>query len=153
MKRLAFPHFILCLAVLRDYPWIDVMFDLHPDLGLDRKSYSKYISRWKQSMKEAYDIASKYALKEANRGKRCYDRKVQDCDLQEGDRVLVRNTAKYEGPWKLRSHWEEKIYVVVRRVSPNIPVYEVSPEDGSGKRRVLHRNLLLQCNHLPIPVP
>ncbi len=31
-----------------------------------------------------------------------------------------------------------------------IPVYEVKPEQGRGRSRVLHRNLLLLCDHLPL---
>ena len=31
------------------------------------------------------------------------------------------------------------------------PVYEVEPEEKKGKSKVLHRNLLLPCDHFPIP--
>ena len=31
-----------------------------------------------------------------------------------------------------------------------MPVYELKPETGAGRTRVLHRNLLLPCNHLPL---
>ena len=31
-----------------------------------------------------------------------------------------------------------------------MPVYEVKPEVGNGRSRVLHRNLLLPCSHLPV---
>ena len=31
-----------------------------------------------------------------------------------------------------------------------MPVYEVKPETGNGRSRVLHRNLLLPCSHLPV---
>ena len=31
-----------------------------------------------------------------------------------------------------------------------MPVYEVKPETGNGRSRVLHRNLLLPCSYLPV---
>ena len=39
---------------------------------------------------------------------------------------------------------------MVKRMNEKLSVYEVRPEKGSGRARILHRNLLLQCNHLPI---
>ncbi|KAF0046076.1 hypothetical protein F2P81_002605 [Scophthalmus maximus] len=54
------------------------------------------------------------------------------------------------GPGKLRSHWEDTIHTVVRQVSKDIPVYELRPEKGEGRSRILHRNLLLPCDHLPL---
>ena len=54
------------------------------------------------------------------------------------------------GTGKLRNHWEESIHVVIRQVGEEIPVYEVKPEQGRGRSRILHRNLLLPCDHLPL---
>ena len=34
-----------------------------------------------------------------------------------------------------------------------MPVYEVRPENGGGRSRVLHRNLLLPCSYLPVEAP
>ncbi len=55
---------------------------------------------------------------------------------------------------KLRSHWEDCIYKVMYQVNKDLPVYEVVP--GQGKRRdtrILHWNLLLPCNHVPLEIP
>lgn len=103
-------------------------------------------------MQQAYDIASKTAAREAFRGKRGYDKRVHGADLQPGGRVLVHNLSERGGPGKLRSYWENKVHVVVKRRSSDSPVYEVVPE-GGGKSRVLHRNLLLPCNSLPLDKP
>ncbi len=49
-----------------------------------------------------------------------------------------------------RAFWEEEIHVVVARKGDESPVYELRPETGRGRNRVLHRNLLLPCEHLPL---
>ncbi|KAI3365872.1 hypothetical protein L3Q82_000851 [Scortum barcoo] len=55
-----------------------------------------------------------------------------------------------KGRSKLRNHWEDVVHTVVRQVSKDIPVYELRPEKGKGRSRILHRNLLLPCDHLPL---
>uniref|UniRef100_A0AAV2JMK3 Uncharacterized protein n=1 Tax=Knipowitschia caucasica TaxID=637954 RepID=A0AAV2JMK3_KNICA len=100
-------------------------------------------------MLEAYRIASKSDSKGQARAKNYYDRKAYGAELQLGSRVLVRNLSQRGGPGKLRSYWEEKVHVVVEKKS-DTPVYVIKPERGPGKTRVIHRNLLLPCDYLPI---
>lgn len=105
-------------------------------------------------MQEAYEITREKARRSADRSKRNYDNKVRSSVLEEGDRVLVRNTTPRGGTGKLSSHWEDCIYKVVRQVNKDLPIYEVVPEQGKGRdSRILHRNLLLPCNHLPLEIP
>ena len=67
--------------------------------------------------------------------------------------MLVRNLSERGGPGKIRSHWEQDVYIVVKRQRES-PVYIVKKENGQGTERVLYRNLLLQCDFLPVdPVP
>lgn len=54
------------------------------------------------------------------------------------------------GPGKLRSYWEQTVYVVKNQVNDN-PIYKVCPEKG-GKVRTLHWNLLHLVNELPVMV-
>ena len=56
---------------------------------------------------------------------------------------------KRGGPGKLRSYSEQEVYVVTQK-RKDMPVYEVKPETGNGRSRVLHRNLLLPCSYLPV---
>jgi len=81
-------------------------------------------------MSEAYKVASSNAGKNAESRKRQYDKKVKHAVLHQGDRILVRNLSERGGSGKLRSFMN----VVVGR---------------KGRTRVLHRNLLLPCSHLP----
>ena len=54
--------------------------------------------------------------------------------------------------YKLRSFWEKEVHIVTQRMADSL-VYEVMPEDGKGRKRVLHRNHLFQCDFLPIEGP
>ena len=126
---------------------IDLIFDL--DQSVHSKNHTEYTNKWKAAMKEAYAIAQKRSSASAERNKHLYDKKVRCVDLQPNDRVLVRNLSERGGPGKLRAFWEKEIYVVIRRIDPLSPVYEVKRETGKGPSRVLHRNLLLPCNDLP----
>lgn len=123
---------------------IDVVF------GIGQDSDRKDVQKWSSEMKEAYRIAQERAQKSSSKAKERYDKGFKSAALEAGDRVLVRNLSERGGPGKLRSYWEDKIHVVRRRMSLESPVYEVAAEDGSGKKRVLHRNLLFQCDYLPI---
>ncbi len=126
---------------------IDLLFGLGRDESRD--TYDDYVSHWKKRMQEAYQIAAKTAVKAAARGKVFYDRKVQGRDLHPGDRVLLRNLTPRGGPGKIRSYWEDQVYKVKERKADGSPVYEISPENGKGRDRVVHRNLLLPCDFLP----
>lgn len=111
-------------------------------------------AKWREGMQEAYEKTKNSARKSAERGKRNHDRKVRSSELEPGDRVLVRNLTPRGGTGKLRSHWEETIHKVVRRVNKDAPFYKVVPEQGKGRdSRILHRNLLLPCDHPPLEVP
>lgn len=103
-------------------------------------------------MQEAYEIAKQNSKKVSERNKKNYDGKVRSSVLHPGDRVLVRNLTPRGGTGKLRSHWEDLIHTVVRRLGEECPIYEVRPEQGKGRSRVLHRNLLMPCDCLPLEI-
>ena len=83
-----------------------------------------------------------YALLEAQRQKRLYDRRARAVELHLGDKVLVKLDA-FRGQWrKLKNRWGDALYMVVKRVTDRIPAYEVE-NDANKKRQVLHRAQLL----------
>ena len=101
-------------------------------------------------MENAYKFASKKSQESGARAKKYYDRKLRSSVLQPNDCVLVHNLSERGGPGKLRAHWEDQIHCIVRQRGPDSPVYEVKPETGTGPTLVLHRNLLLPCDSLPL---
>lgn len=126
---------------------VDIVFGCNQDENLDT------VEKWSTQMKEAYDIARENIKKSKEKGKKNYDKHLRSTILKEGDRVLVRNLGERGGPGKIRSYWEKDIHIVTRRLSPDAPVYEVKSEKGTGRARILHRNLLLQCDELPFEGP
>lgn len=77
-------------------------------------------------------------------------KKIYGPPLQIGSRVLIRNVTEKGGPGKIRSYWEDNIYVIKRQKGEDSPVFELEPENGRGRTRVMHRNMLLPCDFLPI---
>ena len=127
---------------------IDLVFNVSRE---EKKSASlpEYVKKWKRALQEALNIASRNAHVKAESGKLQYDKKVHSTALEPGDRVLVHNLSEHGGPGKIRSHWEQDVYIVVKRQCES-PVYIVKKENGQGTERVLH----LQCDFLPVdPVP
>ena len=137
-----------------------LLFGRHPRLPIDlifrssspraNKNYPQYVSEWRKAMQEAYQVARQKSTQNGVKAKKYYDRLVRSSVLQPGDRVLVRKLSERGGPGKF---WENDIHVVVRRKGPDSPVYEVKAETNGTKIRVLHRNLLLPCNYLPVEEP
>ncbi|KAL9983193.1 hypothetical protein ACROYT_G005330 [Oculina patagonica] len=119
---------------------VDLLFDLGNDP--QQGDYQDYVKTWQADMRWAYDIASTKTQNSSARSKVYYDKKASAAVLLSGDHVLVRNLSERGGPEKLRSHWEQQIYVVEERISDS-PVYRVKPKHGRGKLRVLHCYLLL----------
>ena len=136
-----------------------LMFGRHPriavDLALGRESETvpmapdRYIANLKTSLKRAYELVETNINQSQADQKKHYDRRIRGAVLEVGDRVLIRNVG-LKGTHKIADKWSQEIYSVVSQPNPDIPVYEVKPEVGQGRTKVLHRNLLLPMPCLPV---
>ncbi|VDI12622.1 Hypothetical predicted protein [Mytilus galloprovincialis] len=122
---------------------MDIAFGLRKDA-----TGSNYIKDLKQRLDHAYTVASEASKKSQLRQKEGYDTKVRGATIQKGDRVLVKIVAFGEGKHKLADKWEHDPYTVLAQPNADIPVFTVQKENGDGRKRNLHRNLLLPIGYL-----
>ena len=98
-------------------------------------------------MRDAFQVAGEHMLNAGGANKRRYDGKARSTQISVGDYVLVRNTEK-GGTGKLRSWWENKLYIV-EEMYDHVPVFVIIPV-GGGKEKTVHRNMLMKAAHLPL---
>ena len=130
---------------------IDQMFDVYEPEVVLGKSHEQFVEDWHSSMKEAFEIAREKIRKTAGYNKQNFDLKAKAGDLEIGDRVLVRNLREKGGTGKLRNHWESAFFEVLEK-KDNLPVFKVKNMNKSSDIRVLHRNLMMKCEDLPLDI-
>jgi hypothetical protein len=132
------------------------MFGREPRLPVDiafgigdqeKKSLPRDVKELRKRMKDAYKLAFQAAEKARKKQGKYYDLKVRGVNVQPGDRVLVKIVA-FDCKHKITDRWEEEPYQILRQPNPDVPVYVVKREGGTGRLRTLHRNLLLQIGHI-----
>lgn len=124
---------------------VDLCFGVGSD-GEDGLKHHQYVANMKKELRNAYELAAKAASKNHERNKKLYDARVRNQTLEEGDRVLVRNLG-LTGKHKLQDRWNSLPYVVITKL-PNLPVYRVKPERGTGIVKTIHRDHLLPIGYL-----
>ena len=139
---------------------IDLLFPMRRMQMLTR-TIDEYVASLYDRLQESLAIAQDCAVKEAQRQKWLYDRKVGAVELRPGDHVLVRLDAFRGQRRKLKNQWGDDLHTVVTRVADGIPAYVVK-NDRTGKKKVVHRAWLLlwlanygkpvRCNLLDISV-
>ena len=134
------------------YSPFELMFGRTPRLPVDdtfglvgnstELSHVEFVEDLRQRLEESYRLARANIGKHQDSAKKYYDRKVRGNSIRVGDKVLVKKTSFQEGKHKLANRWEDQVYEVVMQLD-NLPVFEIVPEDGKGKRKRMHRNNLL----------
>ena len=132
---------------------LDLMFQ---EVGVEEdairnKDHQKFVEDWHGSMKEAMELARANMDKAADYNKRYRDKRAKIVEINVGDRVLVRNYREKGGTGKLKSFWEEAMFVVEEK-KEGLPVYQVRNIRKRKDVRVVHRNKLMRCEELPLDV-
>ena len=134
-----------------------LMFGREPNLPVDiafgltkedkKEPQTKYIQDLRERLLESYRVAVEQIQRAQKKQKDRYDLRSRGTVVQPGDKVLVKIVA-FDGKHKLANKWEDDIYVVLKQPNPDIPVYTVKKQNGQGRERTLHRNLLFPIGFL-----
>ena len=116
---------------------IDLLFLIHRTQTLTH-TIDEYVASLYDCLRKSLVIAQDCAIKEAQRQKRLYDRKVRAVELRPGDNILVRLDAFRGQRRKLKNRWGSDLHTVVTRVADGIPPYVVK-NNRTGKKKVVHR--------------
>ncbi|CAI5678467.1 unnamed protein product [Oreochromis niloticus] len=123
----------------------EVLQGIHDDAGPG--PVQEYVVSLREDVKEAMVITRARAAQEKRRHSQLYNRRVKGSRIEVGDRVLVANR-KERGKKKVADRWESPHYTVID-VNPDTHTFKIR-DSVSGRERVVHWNLLLVANFLPL---
>ena len=106
------------------------------------RTIDEYVASLYDRLQDSLVIARDCAVKEAQRQKRLYDRKVGAIELRPGDHVLVHLDAFRGQRRKLKNWWGDDLHMVVTHMADGIPAYVVK-NNHTGKKKVVHWARLL----------
>lgn len=124
---------------------VDLCFGICSDEE-DGLEHHQYVANMRKELRNAYQLAADAASKNPEWNKKLYDARVRNQTLEKGERVLVRNRG-ITGKHKLQDRWNSLPYIVIAKL-PNLPVYRVKPERGTGIVKTIHRDHLLPIGYL-----
>ena len=101
LNRTGYSPFFLLFGRESRLP-IDTIMPLEPQ-RTTRKTYDRFVKNWKDSLRDAQQVASQNIERAAAANKQQYDQRIKHVAIEVGDRVLVRNLTPRGGTGKLRS--------------------------------------------------
>ncbi|KAI7804446.1 hypothetical protein IRJ41_010397 [Triplophysa rosa] len=125
---------------------VDVMFS-SVERDNDIAGYDAYVKHLRADLKQALTLAQKNAEASQQKQADMYNRNTRGCRIEDGDRVLLANKGE-RGRRKLADKWNSVPHIVVAS-NPQCHTYRVR-NVSTGQEKVVHRNLLLQVNFLPV---
>lgn len=108
--------------------------------------YDAYVKSLLEDLHCAMALAQKNCRAEQRHQCDQYNKRVRGQPLSLGDQVLLANKG-IKGKRKLSDKWLPVVHTVVAS-KPALHIYRI--RDPEGNERVVHRNLLLQVNFLPL---
>ncbi|XP_038147761.1 uncharacterized protein LOC119787794 [Cyprinodon tularosa] len=125
---------------------VDVMFH-NVERDNEVTDYHSYTKRVREDLKEALAAAQANAYSSQQHQAQLYNLKTRGTDIVDGDQVLLANKGE-RGRRKLADKWSSNIYIVVSH-DPRCHTYRIK-DAATGQEKVVHRNLLLAANFLPL---
>ena len=122
---------------------LELAFGLQKDTK--KQPTGKYIQDLRDRLSHAYRLAAESAREAQARQNEGYFLKVRRAVIQKGDRV---KRVSFDGKHKLADTWKDTPYIILEQSNTDIPVYTVIREDGEGRVKTLHRNLLLPVGYI-----
>jgi len=115
-------------------PTIPLDFILHGEMKPQQEIgiYQEYLEDFEKRMTETYQLVREKCDKSKDKAEERWGKKLLTKRLKVGDKVLVQNKRETGGPGKIRSAWEQKVYVIIEELRANT-LYKVKGLNPNDK--------------------